>query len=480
MAGKKFYSDVAFVQILNILIKAIWILVVDRAIQNALPAEQYGRYFALLAFSILFIILLDLGINSMNTREVSQDRAFFSRHFRNILISKVVFSMVYLILLGLGFLAMGFSPEDAKLLIPLAVMQISISFNAYLRSNLAAYQRFKLDGLFAVLDRVVVIVLCGIWLWHPVWREALTIQGFVWIQLAGVTLSLIGLFIVNIRMLSGKPDPFRVSFIRSLLKQTLPFALLAALMSIYTRIDAVMLKDMLGESEANEYAMGYRLLDALNMVAVLMAGILLPMFSARLGDSAFLKKLSTLSARLLVLPALLIACLALLHGEWIIRFMYPLKWTADAALCFGILMTCFIPIALIYIYGTLLTAAKTLRFLNVLAFCCVLLNLILNLLLIPGHGIRGAAVATLITQSIFAIGCLFNSQRRLKALPNTGEWLRWLIFALLIPAFGIILRQFFDNPPVHMALLLAAGVLCAWMLGLVRPGDFALLTRRKA
>ncbi|MCB9246821.1 MAG: oligosaccharide flippase family protein [Flavobacteriales bacterium] len=480
MAGKKFYSDVAFVQVINILIKAVWILLVDRAIQNTLPPEDYGRYFGLLAFSILFIIVLDLGINSMNTREVARDPDFFRKHFRNILLSKLLFAAGYLVLLAAASLAMGFGKEDARILIPLAAMQIAISFNSYLRSNIAAHHKFKLDGLFAVLDRLLVIAVCGTWLLVPEWRENLTIHAFVYVQLSGVLLSFLGLMVVNSRMLNGRPDRFNPGFLRSLLLQTLPFALLAALMSIYTRMDAVMLKDMLGNEEANEYAMGYRLLDALNMVAVLLAGILLPMFSSRLEETGFVRKLSMLSARILVVPALVLAVIAMMHGEWLIALLYPMKWTADAAACFGILMVCFLPIALVYVYGTLLTAAKTLRFLNILALFCVLMNLGLNLILIPRKGILGAAWATLVTQSIFALGCMFNAQRRLKALAPIGEYLRLIVLLGAVIATGIVLRQYFDNPPVHMALLFATAGSVAWILGLIRSRDFKVLMRRKA
>ncbi|MEY2924553.1 MAG: hypothetical protein RLZZ337_1101, partial [Bacteroidota bacterium] len=49
---KKYLSDIAFMQLLNLLIKPIWILVIDRAVQEALPKSVYGNYFALFNFSI--------------------------------------------------------------------------------------------------------------------------------------------------------------------------------------------------------------------------------------------------------------------------------------------------------------------------------------------------------------------------------------------------------------------------------------------
>jgi len=71
---KKYLSDIAFMQVLNLLIKPIWILLIDAAVQEALPQEVYGNYFALFNFSLLFFIVLDLGLNSLNSNEVEQDK----------------------------------------------------------------------------------------------------------------------------------------------------------------------------------------------------------------------------------------------------------------------------------------------------------------------------------------------------------------------------------------------------------------------
>lgn len=469
MAARKFYSDVLFVQVVNILVKALWILAIDRAVQNLLPPESYGRYFSLLAFSILFIILLDLGINNMNSREVARDRDFFYRNFYGILKAKVLFSVFYLSVMFAMFFALGFSATDLRVLLPLAIMQIIISFNTYFRTNIAAHERFKLDGIFAVLDRTIVIIICGAMLLVQEWSDLLDIRRFVYIQVIGVGVSFVGLLIVNIRLLNqvDSKSRFQYSFVKELLKKTIPFALLAALMSLYTRIDAVMIKDILGDGEADRYAMGYRLLDALNMVAVLLSGILLPMFSARLKDHKQIRKLSSMGMRVLVLPSIVLVCLGVIYGPEIMHLMYPAKADMKTAETFSVLLACFLPISVVYIYGTLLTANRSLRFLNFLAAFSVIVNLILNRVFIVEYGILGAAWATLFTQSIFAMGCLFNAQRRLEALPSNAEWLRWAGFVITvwILAFGTL--QLFDKSLVHIAILVLGSLLAALAFRLI-------------
>lgn len=74
---EKFLSDFFFIQIINLLIKPVWILVIDRKVQNLLPNEEYGTYFSLTGYSLLFMILLDLGLTNYNNREVAINRGFY-------------------------------------------------------------------------------------------------------------------------------------------------------------------------------------------------------------------------------------------------------------------------------------------------------------------------------------------------------------------------------------------------------------------
>ncbi|MEZ4982583.1 MAG: hypothetical protein R2769_13570 [Saprospiraceae bacterium] len=55
-------------------------------------------------------------------------------------------------------------------------------------------------------------------------------------------------------------------------KKSLPFALVILLMSLYTRMDVIMIENMLedGKYQAGVYGAGYRLLDASNMIGYLL------------------------------------------------------------------------------------------------------------------------------------------------------------------------------------------------------------------
>jgi len=66
-------------------------------------------------------------------------------------------------------------------------------------------------------------------------------------------------------------------------------------------------------------------------------------------------------------------------------------------------MISFIPISSVYIFGTLLTAHGSMKILNIIAVGGILVNVILNVVLIPGYGAFGTTIATIFTQIVVAL-----------------------------------------------------------------------------
>jgi O-antigen/teichoic acid export membrane protein len=90
------------------------------------------------------------------------------------------------------------------------------------------------------------------------------------------------------------------------------------------------------------------------------------------------------------------------HAETILGFIYD-NDISQSVSSFKLLMWTFTAMCVSLIYGTLLTAGGKLMALNTISLIGVVLNIVLNLILIPVKGAEGAAMATLITQSLTAI-----------------------------------------------------------------------------
>ena len=86
---------------------------------------------------------------------------------------------------------------------------------------------------------------------------------------------------------------------------------------------------------------------------------------------------------------------------------------------FRVIIFGIIPIGLTYIFGTLLTAGGHLRQLNVFAATSLVLNIIVNLILIPRWGATGSAWASLTAQSFMALAQVVLAFILFKLPPET-------------------------------------------------------------
>ncbi|MGM0464655.1 MAG: oligosaccharide flippase family protein, partial [Bacteroidota bacterium] len=296
-----FFNNILLLILLNVTIKAFWVLGIDRTVQNMVGAEAYGFYFSLFSFSVLFNILLDFGITSYNNRRVAGDPGQLGLMIGNIFIIRFVFAIVYALLV-FGFASLiSYDRSRLMMLAVLALNQFLASFIIYLRSNIAALQMYRLDSFLSVTDRFLMILICGTLIWGGITDSSFRIEWFVYSQTAAYSLTFIlALVVVLIRGRVLSLD-FDIKGAVKILRESAPFALLSLFMAVYWRIDSVMLERMLDEGSvsAGVYAQAFRLLDAAAMMPYLFAVILLPMFSRMLSRGLDALQLLRFSALLL-------------------------------------------------------------------------------------------------------------------------------------------------------------------------------------
>jgi O-antigen/teichoic acid export membrane protein len=478
---KKFLTGLIFLLGVNLLIKPLWILGIDRTVQNITGAQEYGFYFALLNFSLLFNILLDLGITNFNNRNISQHGHLLQKHFSGIAMLKFILAIVYVtITLSVGYL-LGYESRQFYFLIFLSINQFLLSFILYLRSNIAGLQLFKTDAVLSVLDRLLMIIFCSILIWGNVLTKPFRIELFLYAQTGAYFFAfLICLTIVIIKAHFKKPS-WNIAFFLLILKQSFPFALLILLMTFYNRIDSVMLERILdnGSYHSGIYAAAYRLLDAFNMIAYLFAVILLPLFSRMLKTKDDILPIIKISFSLLFVISTFVAVFSCFFAENIMGLMYHHQ-AKEAADVFKILIFCFIPMATTYVFGTLLTANGSLKILNIIAFSGMFINIIFNIIFIPMYGVAGAATVSLTTQLLTALLQLLYVVFLFQMKPNYKYLFKLIIHLILSVAAIYISTQL--NTHLFYAFLIAglATLSSSVLLGILNPFKFWKIIREKA
>lgn len=475
---RKFITNLALVIFLNLLVKPFWIFGIDRTVQNVVGADQYGFYFSLFSFSLLLNILLDVGITNFNNRAIAREPGLLSEYFSNIVVLKLLLALVYAVICIAGGLIIGYTSSQFSMLIFLIINQFLASFLLYLRSNISGLHYFRTDSLISVLDRALVIVICGVLLWGNITDQPFRIEWFVYSQTVAYSVAVVVAFMVVWSKSKYLKPLLDFQYFKKILRQSYPFALLILLMSFYNRIDSVMLERLLpdGKMQAGVYAQSFRILDAAAMFAFLFAGLLLPIFSRMIGQRQPVNEILQLSYSLIFIPALTLAVLACFFSGEIIGWMYH-EHISYSSKIFPLLMLGFISISTTYILGTLLTANGNLKELNILAASALTINIFLNFLFIPRHQAFGAAISSLITQTYMAVAQVFVAVLKFRFKITWLLIIRLASFSAVVFILGWFSKEYIQNWYLGAVVVIGLAVLTAFILRLLSLRDLYRIIR---
>ena len=468
---RAFLKNLLWLQLLNWLVKPLWILWIEREIQLRMGDSWYGVYTLHFNLVLLFAVLLDAGLNTYAAREIAANGKL--GHPRRMLFLRLGLGLVYVCLVLM--VAQMQSGIQMQFLLYALINQVLASVVLMLRAVLQGKQRFISDSWLSVVDRLVALGVCT-WMLRTFTVEMFGSEGgvlsFQIAQFCGYATALVlGLILVfwrgktssestyeSVSIASDSQDAPKNPTQKSLgdwSKEVVWFGIMALAMSIFTRIDVQMIQwlstpnlegiaDILdsdaiksqlasGYAEIGLYTRGYRLLDAGLIFSALLSTQLLPLFSKRLASRDDNSEVIWMSFRVVLWVSLGAAMGAWFYGEPLINWLYHGQMQSggtltvngvdvpqamvysgeilNAAMIFKVLMLAFVPMSLVHVFGTYVTATGNMKWLATLAFVCVGVNVVFNFFEIPKVGALGAATGCLITQWVFAAACLVKTQK---------------------------------------------------------------------
>lgn len=427
---KNFVVQAAYVLSINLLIKPIYLFAIDRNIQ-LLVGDRYGMYYTFFSMAFIVNILSDMGIQNFNLRFSSQHPQLIRKNFSKLLGLKLWLGALFF---GAYFFFGVFQsyPFEEPLLFFLVGMVLWLnSLLLFFRSNIAARGWYFLDSTLSAMDKLLMIFICGSFLLVDEWRVLLTIERFVIFQLIAyavpIFIALIALNRFDVRL---RPMPQRL-FSVAILKKSLPYALVVLLMSIYARIDTVMLAWLhpLREVAVDDYAKSFRILEALNMFGFLLSGLLLPMFSKLFKKGQMPSGLFYTAQGISVAIVVPVVVTGYLFSKELMQLLY---YSTDTSVILEWHVLAFGVNTISYVFGTLITAQGSIHKLNLLFLAGCALNVGLNYYVIPERGPEGAAMTTFITQLFILGGQAIFAFRWLYLRFDWQSWLRFFTYALIV------------------------------------------------
>jgi O-antigen/teichoic acid export membrane protein len=188
-----------------------------------------------------------------------------------------------------------------------------------------------------------------------------------------------------------------------LLREAAPLGALSVLVLLYFRIDTILLSLLAGQSAVAEYGAVYRISEALMIVATAIASTTLPTLSAgfrRSRDAAS----HTYQQCLRISTAITATAvgIGLVAPDTVMSLLYGEKYR-DTGLFLTLMLLSAVVMAINVIQASALIALDGQSLIAKVAVVNLVVNVGLNVLLIPTFGVLGACISTLVTESINSI-----------------------------------------------------------------------------
>jgi O-antigen/teichoic acid export membrane protein len=206
-----------------------------------------------------------------------------------------------------------------------------------------------------------------------------------------------------------------------LIKDAWPLILSGIVISIYMKIDQVMIKNMLNSTEVGYYAATVKLSEAWYFIPMAICASLVPAVinAKQIGETIYLNRIQKLYD-LLASISITIALPVTFLSEFIITMIYGIKYLPSASVL-TLYIWAGVPVFLGVASSQYLINENLTKLAFYRTFIGMILNVILNLFLIPAYGINGAAIATLVSYSfsVFSIGLFKNTRSQFRFMINS-------------------------------------------------------------
>lgn len=375
---------------------AVLLLAVLLLAARRLGVGAFGQFSFAVSLATIGESLMDWGLHQVAIRSVARDRGAAGAVFRNSIALKFVPSVAMVIVLTL-IGAWVTSDTDVRVLCALlAVSAVMRSYLLTIRGVLQGLERFSWDTALVLLDRMLLLAFSAIVLFSGGRLVALG-----WAFVAGRTIALaVSLGIARGHVGSLAPT-FDGELWRDLGQRALPIGAFLILLNLYSYVDAVMLMPMKGDVETGLYSAAYRIFEGAVYGAAVLSAVLTPRLSSEfVRDRARFASLARMGLAASVgIAATVGVAIAAIAGPLLVRLYHDPSFAQAARslqiLCAGLLVT--YPI---WILQAVAIATSTERVLLRTTAIGVIVNVVANLFLIPAAGRDGAALATVIGETI--------------------------------------------------------------------------------
>jgi len=390
-ALSKFFSKSKFNLFQNVFDKLFSFLLFLYVARKFSPTE-YGELIALIALSFIIVSFFDFGLPVYFQREVSRSQKVYPLYKTTLTAYLFLFPVYIGICLLYSTLFQSFN--SGIIFFTVVITSYLSLFSNVITKIMSGLRDFKSQFYFQIISKFFFLLIPVAFLF----RKDVTIESIAIILLASAFVNLLLLFFYLQKYYFKNSDaPLDFSLLLKTLKISIPLGIIVLVNLLYDRIDVLLISNILGFSDTGKYNVAYGLLKAstLSFSFILIEGFSRASYlSSKINAvKLFLKKY----LKIIFLISLVSGIILFFLPDFLVIFFYSQKYASSADLL-KLLSFAVVPLALNNLTGITLNALGKFNFVLIATLAGLVINVVLNIILIPKIGLQAACYATLSTE----------------------------------------------------------------------------------
>ena len=421
-------------------------------VARSLGADATGQYVTALAFSTIFVVFVDLGMTNVLVREAAKYKDKIQQYFSVILISKTFLAVASYITLFIAANALGYDVALRHLIYLSGITMLFDSLHLSIYGVLRAIGDLRYEAIGIVASQATTLIIGGLVLYFNL-PILFLILAFTIPSFLNALYSAVVLYKKYRIKLIPKFD--REVFIY-LFKIVIPFALAAIFARVYSYIDTIILSKLASSIEVGWYSITYKITFAFQFIPLALVAALYPKMSEYfVKDKKQLAVIFQQGMKYLMIIVFPIAVgIGVLSKDIILTF-YTAEYT-NSILPLKILISGLIFSYLSFPIGAMLNACNKQVTQTIIIGFVMVVNITLNLLLIPEYGIIGASISALVGNILLTLIGYFIIPRITKV---SHIFFIKTLLQLTISGGIMGLLVYYTNQVTHFTIAIAVGAI---------------------
>lgn len=376
-------------------LRIISALVVGVWVARYLGPEQLGILSYAQSIVALFLSFSTLGLDKILVRELVKKKTAKESLLGTAFLLQTIGSAVLLALLILSLNFIEGNPETRLIIIILGSVTFLQSFNV-----IGILFQSEVKGKFIALSGIAGLTFSVVAKIYLILTQAELIAFVYVIALENVISACVSLYYYSVRHGKISEWSFDSQLGFKLLKDSWPLLLNGVIVSIYMKIDQVMIKHFLDNEAVGNYAAAVRLSEAWYFIPTVICASLFPAIvnAKSTNEHLYYSRLQRLYDFMVYISVAIALPMSFL-SNWLTDFLYGAEYVAaGSVLAIHIWTGVFVFLGVSR--GGWIINENLQRYSSFYLGIGMLSNVILNLIMIPIFGVIGSALATLIAQSI--------------------------------------------------------------------------------